>query len=183
MNTAAILETSAAQAHRSAARQIKCTEAGSYADPSARREYHHARYLANRQAILAKAAAKSGGGWQTPSAQAASAGGNSARPGIDWSDSDWDAVEDVHPFIERNRRDTLESIRLRLIWASSAGGDEGVVAAAAVAVIRFAEVAGGRWTDRALRTLHIRLSLAKGLTPARFEAAKQAIARDLFVPL
>ena len=74
-------------------------------------------------------------------------------------------------------------MRLRLIWASSAGGDEGAVARAAVAVIRFAEGEGGRWTDKSLRSLHRRLAYAEGLTPERFERARETIARELFVPL
>lgn len=145
-----------------------------YADPAKRRDYHRARYLANRDTILAEAAAKK---------KTAKAPGEKPQAHAEAYDTDPDHVADVRPFIERDRRETLEGIRLRLIWASSAGGDEGAVAKAAVAVIRFTEGAGGRWTDRSLRALHRRLSLAEGLTQERFDAARHNLARDLFIPL
>lgn len=145
-----------------------------YADPAKRRDYHAARYQANRERVLAEANARK---------RAMKDVGGQEQAHTAAYDTDPDHVADIRPMLERDRRDTLEGIRLRLIWASSAGGDEGEVAKAAIAVIRFAEREGGHWTDRALRTLHRRLALAGGMTADRFEAAKQAIAHELFVPL
>lgn len=92
-------------------------------------------------------------------------------------------IPDPRPRIERERADTMESVRLRLLWAVAAGGDEGVCAECAVAVIRFAEGDGRHWSDRALKSLHIRLCLAAGLTEYRFKAARAALVRELFIPL
>jgi hypothetical protein len=139
-----------------------------------RREYHRRRYLANRESILAEAARRK---------QEAKGREKQFHIRTHPHMTDPDQVADPRPLFERDRRESMEAIRLRLMWASSAGGDEGTVASAAVAVIRFAEGEGGHWTDRSLRTLHRRLSLAEGLTPERFERAREAIARELFVPL
>lgn len=140
------------------------------------REQKRLRYLANREAILAKSKER----WRERKAESA---GATAPSDVMAGLADPDRVEDTRPIMDRDRREVMEGIRLRLIWASSAGGDEGAVAKAAVAVIRFAEGEGGRWTDKALRALHRRLTLAEGLTSERFEAARSAIARELFVPL
>lgn len=145
-------------------------------DPAKRRDYHRARYLANRDAILAAANARK----RTRTAAEAEA---ACFIDTDTRHIDPDELADTRPLLERDRREVMEGIRLRLIWASSAGGDEGTVAKTAVAVIRFAEAEGVRWTDRALRGLHRRLSLAEGLTPARFDAARETLAKELFVPL
>lgn len=145
-----------------------------YSDPAKRREYHRARYQANRDAILKLAAAKQ---------RAYREAEKEAQTHTEHRLKDPGVIADIRPVIERDRREIVEGIRLRLIWASSAGGDEGAVAKTAVAVIRFAEGEGGRWTDRALRDLHRRLSIAEGLTRERFEHAREAIARELFVPL
>lgn len=145
-----------------------------YTDPAKRREYHRERYQANRAEILAQAAAKK---------KALKALGEPEQTHTAPCLTDMDQVEDIRPMLERNRREVMEGVRLRLIWASSAGGDEGTVAKTAVAVIRFAETEGGHWTDRSLRALHRRLSLADGLTAARFDAARETLARELFVPL
>ena len=146
-----------------------------------RREYHRRRYLANRESILAEASRRK----QEARRKQAE---KEREKRLDFrvypeEMMDPERVPDPRPLFERDRRESMEAIRLRLMWASSAGGDEGTVASAAVAVIRFAEGEGGRWTDRSLRTLHRRLSLAEGLTPERFERAREAIARELFVPL
>lgn len=145
-----------------------------YSDPDKRREYHRARYLARRETILALASekrkARQANDKHTP---------EHTLPRI----VDQDDVPDIRSRIERDRRDSMESIRLRLIWAANAGGDEGTVAKAAVAVIRFAESNVAHWTDRSLRALHRRLALADGLTPERFDNARDAIARELFIPL
>lgn len=145
-----------------------------YTDPSKRRDYHRERYQANRDKILEAAAAKK---------RALKALGEPEQPHTEPCIIDVDQVEDIRSPLERDRREVMESIRLRLIWASSSGGDEGTVSKTAVAVIRFAEVDGGHWTDRSLRALHRRLSLAEGLTAARFDAARETLARELFVPL
>ena len=152
---------------------LKTTDDGAYPDASTRREYHAARYRARREELreaakLRKRDRKAEGCRHTAT--------EAELP-------DADRVPDIRPVIERDRRDTLEGIRIRLIWASSAGGDEGTVAKAAVAVIRFCESHGVRWTDRALRTLHRRICLAEGLTPERFDHARHAIQRELFIPL
>jgi hypothetical protein len=147
-----------------------------YSDPSIRREENRQRYLTNRATILEALAAMRRA--LKPLAEQTPAGHTEAHI------IDPDRVVDIRPFLDRNRREVMEGIRLRLIWASSAGGDEGAVAKAAVAVIHFAETQpGGHWTDRSLRALHRRLSLAEGLTPERFDHAREAIGRELFVPL
>ena len=146
-----------------------------YADPAKRRDYHHERYQANRDKILAEAAARK---------RAEAVLGEPAQTQTESYIIDPDQVADIRPPLERERRDNMESIRLRLIWASSAGGDEGIVAKAAVAVIRFVESGEGRrWTDRSLRALHRRLSLAEGLTQERFDHARATISKELFVEL
>jgi hypothetical protein len=149
--------------------------ANAYRDTSKYTERKRRTYLTNRDKILEAAATKRRAlkalGEQVPEVH--------TEPRL----TDPDQVEDIRPMMERNRREVMEGIRLRLIWASSAGGDEGTVAKTAVAVIRFAEMEGGHWTDRALRALHRRLSLAEGLTGDRFEAARNTLSRELFVPL
>ena len=152
---------------------LKTTDAGAYPDASTRREYHAARYLARREELREAAKLRK--------RDRKAEGGRHATTEAELPDAD--RVPDIRPDIERHRCENLESIRLRLIWAANTGGDEGVVAKAAVSVIRFCESHGCRWTDRALRTLHRRLCLSEGLTPDRFEQARHAIQRDLFIPL
>ena len=145
-----------------------------YADPSKRREYHRQRYLANRDKVLAEANARN------RALRVLEPQKTITEVGLE----DADRVPDIRPIIDRERRDNLEGIRLRLIWASSAGGDEGAVAKAAVAVIRFVESGEARkWTDQSIRFLHRRLCLAEGMSEARFNHAREAISRELFVPL
>jgi len=146
-----------------------------YADPAKRREYHRERYLANRDKVLAEANARK---------RALRVLGEPQQTITEVGLEDADRVPDSRPMIDRERRDNLEGIRLRLIWASSAGGDEGAVAKAAVAVIRFVESGEARkWTDQSIRFLHRRLCLAEGMSEDRFNHAREAISRELFVPL
>lgn len=104
-----------------------------------------------------------------------------------------DLIPDPRTRIETERRDFMEGVTLRLLWAVAGGGDEGACAAAAIAVIRFAETDGRRWTDRDLRVLHSRAFAAKvgsrtrqrylsGKLLARYNAAKDNLARTLFLP-
>jgi len=145
-----------------------------YADPAKRREYHRQRYLANRDKLRAEANARNRAMRVLEPQQTIT------EVGLE----DADRVPDIRPMIDRERRDNLEGIRLRLIWASSAGGDEGAVAKAAVAVIRFVESGEARkWTDQSIRFLHRRLCLAEGMSEDRFDHAREAISRELFVPL
>lgn len=97
--------------------------------------------------------------------------------------SDMKRLADPKPAIERERADTMESVRLRLLWAVAAGGDEGTVARCAISVIRFVEGDGRHWSDRAIKGLHIRLCRAAGLPRLRFEAARANLVRELFIPL
>lgn len=145
-----------------------------YTDPSKRREEKRRQYLANREKILEGLAAKR---------RALKALGEPEQPHTEPCVIDADQVEDIRPMLERNRREVMESIRLRLIWASSGTGCESVVAKTAVAVIRFCESEGKRYTDRALRTLHRRLSLAEGLSVEQFDEARNTLSRELFIPL
>ena len=146
-----------------------------YTDPAKRREYHRQRYLANRDKVLAEANARK---------RALRVMGEPQKTITEVGLEDADRVPDIRPVIERERRDNLEGIRLRLIWASSAGGDEGLCARMAVSVIRFVESGQARkWTDQAIRFLHRRLCLAEGMSEARFNHAREAISRELFVPL
>jgi len=92
-------------------------------------------------------------------------------------------LADPRPDMERERADTVESVRLRLLWAVAAGGDEGTVARCAISVIRFVEGDGRHWSDRAIKGLHIRLCRAAGLPRLRFEAARDNLVRELFIPL
>jgi hypothetical protein len=92
-------------------------------------------------------------------------------------------LPDPNTLLERERADSVESVRLRMLWAVAAGGDEGTVARCAVAVIRFVEGDGRHWSDRAIKGLHIRLCRAAGLPRLRFEAARDNLVRELFIPL
>ena len=60
---------------------------------------------------------------------------------------------------------------------------EGTVARCAISVIRFVEGDGRHWSDRAIKGLHIRLCRATGLPRLRFEAARDNLVRELFIPL
>lgn len=108
---------------------------------------------------------------------------DAAKAGAAPSGDRIERLPDPRPRIERERADSMESVRLRLLWAIAAGGDEGTCAKCAVAVIRFAEGDGRHWSDRALKGLHIRLCLAAGLTEYRFKQARAALTRELFIPL
>lgn len=94
-----------------------------------------------------------------------------------------DLVADIRDPIEHARADAMECVRLRLLWAVAAGGDDGICAQCAVAVIRFAEGDGRHWTDRDLRGLHRRLCTAHGLPHGRFERAVQSLKLTLFLPV
>ena len=92
-------------------------------------------------------------------------------------------IPDPRTAIERERADAMEGVRLRLLWAIAAGGDEGVCASCAVSVIRFAEEGEGRhWSDTALRSLHRRLCHANGLGHTRFKNAVESLRGTLFLP-
>ena len=155
------------------------------AHPEKSREYHRARYMEHRDEILAKLAAAKIDKAESvdvrkpfalsPYARATEGNVVTADP--------IDSIIDTRTRIERARSESMESVRLRLLWAVSAGGDEGTVARTAIAVIRFAESEGVLWTDRALRGLHLRLSLAEGLSSRRFYEARETIAKELFIPL
>jgi hypothetical protein len=83
-----------------------------YADPAKRREYHRERYLANRDKVLAEANARN------RALRILEPQKTITEVGLE----DADRVPDIRPMIDRERRDNLEGIRLRLIWASGAGG-------------------------------------------------------------
>lgn len=153
-----------------------------YSDPAKRREYHRARYLARREEILKRAAER-----KAASAARKSVESSVCRPcftgGRTDTESAVEQIEDTRAHIEQERRETMEGIRLRLLWIMGAGGDEGTVARTAISVIRFAEQSQRSWQDRYLRCLHRRLSLAEGLTDERFKAAVSSVAHDLFLPV
>jgi hypothetical protein len=150
-------------------------EQSTYTDPAKRREYHRQRYLANRDKVLAEANARK---------RALKVLGEPQKTITEVGLEDADRVPDSRPIIDRERRDNLEAIKLRLIWASSGIGYESTVARMAISVLRFVEGDGGkRWTDQSIRFLHRRLCLAEGLTQEQFDHAREAISRELFVPL
>lgn len=148
--------------------------------PVCRREYQRARYQAHRQEILAKAAARKAERDKAASEAKADTFAKLPEPE---DNMDVENIRDDRQNVERRRAENMESIRLRLLWAMAAGGDEGTVARTAIAVIRFAERDARHWTDRSLRWLHARLAKAEGLTGERFEAALAAVAHDLFLPV
>ena len=158
---------------------VFCTLGTSSNNQDNRREYKHQWYLARRERHIA--AVKVGRAAKSEEKKARSSGGFDPEMSSPYKDTD--EIPDIRQPLERERADSMEAIRLRLLWAVSAGGDEGTVAKTAIAVIKFAEGVGRHWTDRSLRCLHLRLSQAEGLTTARFEAARDAVSHDLFIPL
>lgn len=106
-----------------------------------------------------------------------------ANAGPTATGADIERLPDPAARIERERTDSMESVRLRLLWAVAAGGDEGLCAKCAIAVIRFAEGDGRHWSDRGLKSLHIRMCLSAGMTEHRFKTARAALVRELFIPL
>ena len=94
-----------------------------------------------------------------------------------------DLIPDPRNRVDAERADAMEAVKLRLLWAIAAGGDEGICASCAVAVIKFAEGDGKHWTDRNLRGLHRRLCAASGLTARRYAVALERVGASLFLPL
>lgn len=103
------------------------------------------------------------------------------RFGVMLSDSG-EIPDPAWPF-ERMRADSMESIRLRLLWAVAGGGDDGICASCAIAVIRFAESGGRAWHDHGLKGLHRRLCEARGLPKRRYYEAVKSLRRCLFLPV
>lgn len=94
-----------------------------------------------------------------------------------------DNMADPKGKLERERADSMESVRLRLLWAVAGGGTEGTVARCAIAVIRFVESGSARqWNDRDLKGLHIRLCKANGVGYTAYANAVRALRHDLFLP-
>lgn len=168
---------------------------------SDRTAYERARYLGRRESMLnryrreadainarrrsQRVSAFCPAGHEEPAVSLLPETSSASAPGErrEFIMSDMKRLADPRPAIERERSDSMESVRLRLLWAVAAGGDEGTVARCAISVIRFVEGDGRHWSDRAIKGLHIRLCRAAGLPRLRFEEARDNLVRELFIPL